>query len=667
MTRKLAHNSFFSIILRSAFLLTVFCTEASAQTDSLLLDSTVVSVRRNSSVLAAAAGKPAHVDMARLAGIPSILGNSDPLHFAQLLPSMQSSSELDAGIHIQGCDNQHNIVSLDGVPVYDASHLLGLFSVFNPSHFKSMTYSTVAAGVNRLGGSIDMQTDRNVADSFGGEASAGLISAQGTLRIPLSQKASVSVSGRRSFLDLLYGDSIKLDDAPLNYGFSDLNANAVWTPSDKDLIRAGFYYGADSMDAAMESYGIRTLSDWSNLAASLHWKHSGLEQSLYHSERTLDVLVDWKMRKVDTPSYIRTTGYKASWEPGRLRFDADLALHEALPQSPSISGSDVNYSSETVQRASENRLSAAWKGSAGLRLDYTLLLAGTWYHTPETGSRFSLSPEASLSLNLFRSGRLDLRGGVRHQYLFQTGLSNLGFPVEFWIPAGRYGSPQRSLWASLSYNLDIHGGDARFCAELYSRQLTGQVEYTGTLLDFLNGTYSLEDALILGDGHNFGLNLMLHKMTGRLTGWAAFSLGRSLRTFNGETWPSSHERLAEFKLVASYRAGRWDLGGTFLAAGGTPFTEADEFYLLNGQIIPVFGGHNAKRLDPYIRLDLDARYTFRSRGRFVHGLDFCVYNATAHRQEIFRTLKFNHGGAFGYVPMYLGVTILPSVSYFVRF
>ena len=380
------------------------------------------------------------------------------------------------------------------------------------------------------------------------------------------------------------------------------------------------------------------------------------------------MLVDWKLREVHSPSHIRTTGYKACWKPGRLRIDTDLALHEALPQSPSVSGGDVDYAPESIQRASENRLSAAWQGSAGLRLDYTALIAGTWYHTLETGSRFSLSPEASVSLNLFRAGRLDLRGGIRHQYLFQTGLSNLGFPLEFWLPAGRYGTPQRSVWGSLSYNLDIHGGDVRFCAELYSRQLSGQIEYTGTLLDFLNGTYELDKALQQGDGHNFGLNLMLHKMTGRLTGWAAFSLGRSLRHFEGRTWPSNHERLAEFKLLASYRTGRWDLGGTFLAAGGTPFTEAEEFYLLNGQMVAVFGEHNSSRLAPYIRLDLDARYSFRSRGRFSHGLDFCLYNATAHRQEVFRSMKTDgQDGAFGYVPMYLGVTILPSVSYYVRF
>ena len=656
------------IILRSALLLTVLSTGARAQTDSLLLDSTVVSVRRNASLLAAAAGKAAKVDVGAMAGLPSILGNADPLHFAQMLPSMQSSSELDAGIHIQGCDHQHNMISIDGVPIYDASHLLGLFSVFNPGHFKTMTYSTVAEGVNRLGGSIDMQTDKSVAESMGGEASLGLISAQGTVRVPLSRKGTLTVSGRRSFLDILYGNSIKIDDAPLDYGFTDLNATAVWAPSGRDRIWADFYYGSDHLDSGMQSYDISTTADWSNTAASLHWRHSRLEQTLYHSLHRNKVLVDWQMRRITTPSHMQSTGYRAVWRNDALQFGADIAMHEALPQSPSVSGGSTDYEPESIQRAGEGRISAGWKGSCGLRLDYSANMAGSWYYTPENGSQFSLSPEASVSLNFFRSGRVELRGGLRHQYLFQTGLSNLGFPVEFWLPAGRYGKPQKSLWSSLSYNLDIHGGDACFCAELYGRSLSGQLEYTGTLLDFINGSYSLRDALEQGDGRNYGVNLMLHKMTGRLTGWAGFSLGRSLRTFDGDTWPSNHERLAEFNLVGSYKIGSWELGGTFLAAGGTPFTKAREFYLVNGRLVAVFGEHNAARLAPYIRLDLNARLNFRSRGRLQQGLNFSVYNATAHKQEIYRSLKIHrNAGTFGYVPMYLGVTVLPSVAYFIRF
>ena len=216
------------MIIRSALLLAIPCVGAYAQTDSLQLDSTVVSVSGRSHLLETGAGGVTRVEISELAVLPSVLGNADPLHFAQMLPSMQTSSELDAGIHIQGCDHQHNLIALDGVPVYGVSHLLGLFSVFNPTHFKSMTYSTVAGGRNRLGGVIDMHTQAALPKKAGADASLGLVSAQGTFRLPSSRKAAVTVSGRKSLVDLLYGDYLRFDDIPLSYDFGDVNVTLGW-------------------------------------------------------------------------------------------------------------------------------------------------------------------------------------------------------------------------------------------------------------------------------------------------------------------------------------------------------------------------------------------------------------------------------------------------------
>ena len=127
-------------------LLCVLCLVASAlsgyaQTEPpLQLDSIVVSTTGKEIILKDPLGHAARVNLDQIEAFPSLLGNADPLRFAQMLPSMQSTSELDAGIHIQGCEHQHNLIALDGIPIYGATHLMGLFSVFNPSHFKSMTY-----------------------------------------------------------------------------------------------------------------------------------------------------------------------------------------------------------------------------------------------------------------------------------------------------------------------------------------------------------------------------------------------------------------------------------------------------------------------------------------------------------------------------------------------
>ena len=78
------------------------------------------------------------LDMTIMNDMPHILGNADPIHYVQTLPGVQTNGEFDAGIHIQGCDNQHNHIGIDGVPLYNVAHLLGFFSVFNASHFQQM-------------------------------------------------------------------------------------------------------------------------------------------------------------------------------------------------------------------------------------------------------------------------------------------------------------------------------------------------------------------------------------------------------------------------------------------------------------------------------------------------------------------------------------------------
>lgn len=663
----MTNRKFGILILKSALLLSVFCTEARAQIDSLQLDSTVLSAAAKSQLLDFSKAGVATMDVAELALMPSVLGNADPLHFVQMLPSMQTNSEIDAGIHIQGCDHQHNLVALDGVPIYGATHLMGLFSVFNPSHYRSMSYSTVASGVNRLGGIIDMHTRRSIPERVGGEASIGLVSAQGTLETPLSKKSALLLSGRGSLVDLLYGNYMHLDEITLSYGFADANATWLWNPTREDRVAVDFYYGYDRARTDGVAADMVLGLFWDNAMASVHWDHAAFEQTLYYSRFRLDVDITEEGRHGFMPSSISTVGYKAGWSHGQFSLKGDVAMHEVLPQSPQIDGLGLDYEAAELQRAFETSVAAGWSGTIGYNLDYAATLGGQWFLSNEGRSYFGLSPELSATWHLSDVDRLRASAGVHHQYLFQTGFSNLGLPFEFWLPAGKYSDPQWSVGTSLAWDKHLPDG-MELNTELYYRYLGNQLEFASGFQDLLTGTYSLDRSLKTGNGYAYGLNLLLRKTSGRLTGWAGLSAGRSMRRFDGGVWPSNHERLVEFDLVAAYSVGRWNFGGTVVAAGGTPFTEVKEYYMINHQIVSVLGPRNGGRLNPYFRLDLNARLNLKSHGRMQHGLNFSVYNATAQNQEIYRrvhsdretlTIEFEH--------MYLGITILPSVGYFLKF
>ena len=298
-----------------------------------------------------------------------------------------------------------------------------------------------------------------------------------------------------------------------------------------------------------------------------------------------------------------------------------------------------------------------------------------YYLSPERQSFAFAAPAAGVELNLYRAGKLSLRGGAARQHLFQTGITSLGFPVEFWFLAGREAAPQSSAYVSLAYKVQTPHEGYSLSAEVYAKRLWNQIEYMGTLLDFLSASYRLSDMIVPADGYNYGITLLLHKQTGHLTGWVGYTLGRSLRhTAKDGLFPSGHERIHELNVAATYSARRWDAGGTFIAATGTPLTAPESVYLNGGQIICQFGPHNAARLAPYIRLDVSFSWYFRKDERIRHGVCVSLYNALGRENEIayklfFRTAEDSgdEEKAVAYIPFSMGLRFMPSVGWFYRF
>lgn len=196
------------------------------------------------------------------------------------------------------------------------------------------------------------------------------------------------------------------------------------------------------------------------------------------------------------------------------------------------------------------------------------------------------------------------------------------------------------------------------------------MEYRGDILEFVNSSYDLDNAILLGKGRNFGVNILLHKQSGRLTGWIGYAFGRSLRRFENpdypDEYPSGHERLHEANLVFSWSGRKWDAGGSFVAATGTPFTAPDSFYLIGNRIVCHYSDHNGSRLRPYLRADLSGNYYFRKDGRRTFGINLSVYNATARKNDLYYRLAVR-SGTFSYQPFVLNLSILPSVGVFYRF
>ncbi|GAB6982453.1 TonB-dependent receptor [Prevotella dentasini] len=620
------------------------------------------------------------LDLSFLDNMPKILGNADPIHYTQLLPSVQTNTEMDAGLHVQGCDNSHNDISIDGVPLYNVQHILGLFSVFNASHFSTLRFSSSAfsaSASNRLGGYLDMQHADSVPGKAGGDFSLGLISSQGTLRLPMGQRSALFLSGRAAYMNLLYGQWLKVDGTVLKYSFYDANLTWLYHPDNRNTLWLNYYSGNDVVSYDEGGYQYDARLKWGNYMTSLNWerKQNGLTlmQTAYLTTYRNRFRLEESDFSVYLPSSILDYGYKASIRGNHFSIGTDWAVHHIHPQAPSVRGDVQTHTlSDIRQHAVEGSLWGNYKFSLVSRVDVLAGARGSYYRF--RGSTYLGADPLLALLWSPRCGLFRLTADVKHQYLHKTGFSSISLPTEFWVSADASKRPQYAYSFSAEYRTGLFRQLLQLSVALYYKRLYHQIEYIGTPIDLLYADYDLNQNIVRGRGENFGLNLMLEKRSGRITGWLSYSLGRALRHYpstllNG-TYPASHERIHEFNAVATWSLGsRWALGATLVWASGTPFTPPRYFYLQNGNLISQFADHNSARLSTYIRLDVSANYKFRQRNGRESGINLSIYNANCRHNDLFWRLKFTHDeysySALHFLPRYM--PFLPSISYYVKF
>ena len=141
------------------------------------------------------------VDIKGLDLLPKFLGTADPMRYLQTIWGVQTNSETTAGIYIQGCDDYHTILTINGAPVYYPSHLLGLFSSFIPAHFQTMNVEKSAHSAsfpNRLGGGVELVPNTNFERKIGVDGNIGLIGAELTLPVSVGSKSDLFLSARSS-------------------------------------------------------------------------------------------------------------------------------------------------------------------------------------------------------------------------------------------------------------------------------------------------------------------------------------------------------------------------------------------------------------------------------------------------------------------------------------
>ena len=650
---------------------------------SVLLDTVTVKAAAESNTVKTSSDGSVNMNLKIMEMLPKMMGNADPITYSKLLPGVQSTGEFNGGLHINGSENSHNMISVLDVPLYNVNHMLGFFSAFIPTHYSSMSLHRtpqVAGSPNRLGGELQFRpyTERE-SDRSSGDITVGLLSSQGTVKVPMGKKSLLTASMRGAYINLLYSRWMEFENSTLDYSFFDSNLTWTFNLNDCNLIMADAYWGRDNAGVLENSFITDARSSWGNDAESLHWIHTGkkglnVKQTLFRSNSYADIFMVHEGGNLKAPSLIKDLGYKGNLEWKGLTLGAEATYHDFVLQSPVIDDSYIVTATETPR-------SEAWEYSAYSdysvflldRLNVRLGVRGGMFLCQ--GERYSSVDPSFLATYYSPDNDWSLSLGLsqRHQYLFQTGITGLGLPSEFWMPAHGDFKPQYMKGATLSGMVEI-GNGLTLNSSVYYKKLYNQIEYYGSIIDFVTTDYDLEDHLLKGEGFNYGFDVMLSKSSGRLTGWLGYSMGRAMRRFDRDDmtgyYHASHERVHELDMVAVYKTGkRWEPSMVFVAASGTPFTAPEYFFMIDRKILVRYGDFNAQRTRPYIRLDLSVNYDLKLRNdRFIrsHGLNLSIYNVLCRDNDLGYRLKVYEDSFYFHGIKFLGFA-LPSLSYYCKF
>lgn len=607
---------------------------------------------------------------------------NDPLRNIQLLPGVQTTSENVGGVFVQGCDNSHNYTTINGVPIYYPIHLLGCFSTFNNSYFENLAFnkSMHLTTANRLGAEVGVETDETIPDKLGMNVDLGLLIAQGSLRVPLGEKLSLAIAGRYSDVNLIYDNLINsmMEDQKISYSFYDVNMGLLYKPTERDNISVDYFSGCDYAEYYMTPFMIYSGLEWGNRTASLRWKRDGdkllQNHSLYYTSYRSVLELTQTDSRAFIPANIQTFGVKSEQRyllgPAFLTYGGEAIHHIIVPQAPQVTGSFAEISTPIqVQQSTESSLYM----QADIMLNDAVEIIGGFRASGfyNTLWKMRIDPRLTLRYQPTNSTTCQLAIGSYTQYLHQVGFSSNGLPSEFWISSGSSVAPQYADKVSLALQQDVWNRQYRLSVEAYLTRLTGQVEYKDNALGLITQLYDLNSCLVVGKGYNYGVDLMLQKNQGKLTGWVSYSWAKAPRAFmrDGEpvTYTSVHNREHDLNVVVNWHFNKkWNFSATYIYATGTPYTEVKTVYFLGENLIVNYEKHNGARYPALTRLDLALGYQLPKVNGIEHSVKFSVYNATFAKTPISYRYQIKNKGIYKQ-PVYLFPVAIPSVSYFMSF
>ncbi|MCF8381771.1 MAG: TonB-dependent receptor [Bacteroidales bacterium] len=566
------------------------------------------------------------IPIEKFAKVPMLLGEADVLKVIQLLPGVQSGTEGFSGIYVRGGGPDQNLFLLDGVPVYNASHLFGFFSVFNPDAVKSVQLykgGFPARYGERLSSVIDIRMKEGNAKEVHGNFSVGIISSKLSVEGPIvKDKTSFMISARRTYADILARPFIamanKQDEngsTAGGYYFYDLNTKLNHKFSDKSRLYFSTYLGKDeaySKDkySADYYYGTehtkyestdKTGLGWGNFISALRWNYLLSNRlfsntTLTYSKYNFEVFNEYESKDlVNNETEIDEFKYFSGIEDYALKLDFDYypspkhsikfgssyTYHDFKPgvtlfkydyggegNSIDTTFGDVKiFSNEFVAYAEDDyEITSGLKINAGLRFSMVDVQSKTYA---------ILQPRLSLRYKVNK--KLSLKAGYSKmtQFVHLLTTSSISLPTDLWLPV------TKNIEPPISHQIAVGGSyqlpkDLMLTIEGFYKTMDNLIEYKEGAGFSGTGT-GWESKVEKGKGWAYGGEILIEKTLGKTTGWIGYTLSWTNRQFEnlnfGKVFPAKYDRRHDISLVLTHQINKnIDIGTTWVYGTGNAYT-----------------------------------------------------------------------------------------------
>lgn len=623
--------------------------------------------------------------------LPKFGGENDIIKSLTLLPGVRSEGDGAGGFEVRGGNSSQNLVLLDGITLYNPSHVMGIFSTFNDEAIGSATlYKGPFPAAYGGASSAVLETKLAPGDMehYHGGGSIGLLAAKIKAEGPIIRnKLSFAVAARRSYVDAFLQLVPKYRKTVMN--FYDVSALLRFQPSESNTIDASFFISHDNM-AIHNVMGMY----WGNLGAALNWLTSSSEKISLSSTVAFDQYaprMEMTMKEMDQTMWTGINNFSLT---EKLRWDLsenhslELGLRSELLRVKSAEWKINSATEREVRSLSDNALWAEWSGNFGRRVDITAgvranlssALSGDKFHDFssiyqlenqfDAKSYFHVEPRLNLKYNINRQQNLKVGVGTSSQNIHTIRASNTSMPFDRFALTSARVKPETSIQYALGYNGMTENSSYDWSAEVYYRSIDNVYDFKDGKTVFSD--ILLESLILGGKGRSFGAEFMVRKNLGKLTGWATYTISLTQTKIDGindgKWYKASNNRLHDITLTALYQlSARWHLAATWIFMSGQPLTAPDVKYDLSGVTCYYYSKRNAYQTPPTHRLDLSATYTHVGE-RFTYEWSFGIYNAYCRYNPyivFFRDDPDTPSGTQAVIQAMYG--LIPSVSYTLKF